>query len=71
VATVHYFCFRSFTQSFGATSTEFVTQNVAGFVEEAMRMSINFLSDAGLRYNYATPPKLPTITLDSVTMEST
>ena len=57
VATVHYFCFRSFTQSFGATSTEFVTHNVAGFVEDAMRVRSNLSVTLGLRYDYTLLPK--------------
>jgi hypothetical protein len=57
VATVHYFCFRSFTQSFGATATEFVTHNVAGFVEDAMRVRSNLSVTLGLRYDYTLLPK--------------
>ncbi|HSY37655.1 MAG TPA: TonB-dependent receptor [Acidobacteriaceae bacterium] len=57
VATVHYFCFRSFTQSFGATETQFVTHNVAGFVEDAMRVRRNLLVTLGLRYDYTLLPK--------------
>ena len=56
-ATVHYFCFRSFTQSFGATDTEFVTQNVAGFVEDAMRVRSNLSVTLGVRYDYTLLPK--------------
>ena len=57
VATVHYFCFRSFTQSFGTTQTEFVTHNVAGFVEDAMRVKSNLSVTLGLRYDYTLLPK--------------
>ncbi len=57
VAAVHYFCFRSFTQSFGGTSTEFVTHNVAGFVEDAMRLRSNLSVTLGLRYDYTLLPK--------------
>jgi hypothetical protein len=53
----HYFCFRSFTQSFGATSTQFVTHNVAGFVEDAMRVRNNLSVTVGLRYDYTLLPK--------------
>jgi hypothetical protein len=56
-ATVHYFCFRSFTQSFGAMSTEFVTHNIAGFVEDAMRVRSNLTVTLGLRYDYTLLPK--------------
>ncbi len=57
VAAVHYFCFRSFTQSFGATDTEFVTHNVAGFMEDAMRVRSNLSVTLGLRYDYTLLPK--------------
>jgi hypothetical protein len=57
VATAHYFCFRSFTQSFGATATEFVTHNVAGFVEDAVRMRNNLSVTLGVRYDYTLLPK--------------
>ena len=57
VATVHYFCFRSFTQSFGATDTQFVTHNVAGFVEDAMRVRSDLSVTVGLRYDYTLLPK--------------
>jgi len=57
VATVHYFCFRSFTQSFGGTETQFVTHNVAGFVEDAIRVRSNLLVTLGLRYDYTLLPK--------------
>lgn len=57
VATVHYFCFRSFTQSFGATSTKFVTHNVAGFVEDSVRVQSDLSMTLGLRYDYTLLPK--------------
>lgn len=57
VAAVHYFCFRSFTQSFGATTTEFVTHNVAGFVDDAMRLRSNLSVTLGVRYDYTLLPK--------------
>jgi len=56
-ATVHYFCFHSFTQSFGATETEFVTHNVAGFVEDSIRVRSNLSVTLGLRYDYTLLPK--------------
>jgi hypothetical protein len=57
VATVHDFCFSSFTQSFGATDTQFVTHNVAGFVEDAMRVRSDLSVTVGLRYDYTLLPK--------------
>lgn len=67
VATVHYFCFRSFTQSFGSAATEFVTHNVAGFVEDAMRLRSNLSMTLGVRYDYTLlpPPQTPNALLDA------
>ncbi len=56
-AAVHYFCFSSFTQSFGATATEFVTHNVSGFLEDAMRVRTDLSVTLGLRYDYTLVPK--------------
>ncbi len=56
-ATVHYFCFRSFTQSFGAMDTQFVTHDVSGFVEDAVRLQNNLTVTLGLRYDYTLLPK--------------
>jgi hypothetical protein len=57
VAAVHYFCFRSFTQSFGPVSTEFVTHNIAGFLEDAIRVRSGLTVTVGLRYDYTLLPK--------------
>jgi hypothetical protein len=57
VAAVHYFCFRSFTQSFGPVSTEFVTHNIAGFFEDALRVRSGLTVTVGLRYDYTLLPK--------------
>ena len=54
---MHYFCFRSFTQSFGAKQTEFVAHNVSGFVEDAIRVRSNLSVTLGLRYDYTLLPK--------------
>ncbi len=53
---MHYFCFRSFTQSFGNASTEFVTHNLAGFFEDAMQVRNNLMVSLGLRYDYTLVP---------------
>jgi hypothetical protein len=55
-AAVHYFCFRSFAQSFGAASTEFVTHNLAGFVEDAIQVRSGLTVTLGLRYDYTLLP---------------
>lgn len=56
-ASVHYFCFRSFTQSFGATSVQFVTHTFAGFAEDAVRVRKNLSVTFGVRYDYTLLPK--------------
>jgi len=56
-AIVHYFCFRSFTQSFGAIASEFVTHDFAGFVEDAMRVRNSLSVTLGVRYDYTLLPK--------------
>ena len=56
-ATVHYFCFRSYAQSFAETgATEFVTHNVAGFAEDSVRVRTNLLLMFGARYDYLLLP---------------
>jgi hypothetical protein len=57
VAAVHYFCFRSFTQSFGPTASEFVTHNIAGYVEDAMRVRNNLSVTLGMRFDYTLLPR--------------
>jgi len=63
---VHYFCFRSFTQSFGAAQTEFVTHEVAGFVEDAFRVRKDLRFTIGVRYEYTLLPlpQTPNVALD-------
>jgi hypothetical protein len=56
-ATVHYFCFRSFTQSFGNLNTEFVTHDFSGFMEDAVRLRSNLTVTLGMRYDYTLLPK--------------
>jgi TonB dependent receptor len=55
-ATAHYFCFRSYTQSFGAAETEFVTHHLAGYVEDAFRVGRNLRLSIGVRYEYSLLP---------------
>jgi hypothetical protein len=55
-ATVHYFCFQSFTQSFGQQSSVFDTQDWAGFVQDSWRPRANLAVNAGLRYEYQLLP---------------
>ena len=67
VAPVHYFCFRSFTQSFGAVQTEFVTHDIAGYFEDAMRLHANLTLTLGVRYDYTLlpVPQIPNPLLDA------
>ena len=70
-APVHYFCFRSFRQSFGELKTQFVTHNIAGFVEDVIRMRNNLSVTVGLRYDYTLLPKpqSPNLLLDAEVAE--
>jgi hypothetical protein len=54
--TAHYFCFRSYTQSFGAAQTEFVTHTMAGYVEDAFRARKDLRLTLGVRYEYTLLP---------------
>ena len=67
VATVHDFCFRSFTQSFGSTPTEFVTHTIAGFAEDAFRVRRDLSLTVGVRYEYTLlpPPQTGNADLDA------
>jgi hypothetical protein len=67
VAPVHYFCFRSFTQSFGSVQTEFVTHDIAGYLEDAMRLRDNLTLTLGVRYDYTLLPlpQIPNPLLDA------
>lgn len=49
-AVNHYFCFRSFTQSFGGTSTGFRTAEFAAFVQNRWQATPSLTIDAGIRY---------------------
>jgi hypothetical protein len=55
-ATVHFFCFRSFSQSFGSASTEFVTHDIAAFAEDTLQVRRNLTLTLGLRYDYTLLP---------------
>ena len=68
VATLHYFCFRSFTQSFGEQSVAFHTQEWAGFIEDSWRPKPGLSLHAGLRYEYELLPlpQSPNPALDAI-----
>ncbi len=67
-APVHEFCFRSFSQSFGAEDTRFNTQEWAGFLEDDFRLRKGLSLSAGLRYEYEflPLPQHPNAALDRV-----
>jgi hypothetical protein len=66
-AATHYFCFYSYRQSFGPLQTEFVTHQLAGFVEDAWRVRSGLTLTAGVRYDYTLLPlpQAPNYTLDA------
>ena len=55
-ATVHEFCFRSYTQSFGPSQTEFITHEIAGFAEDALHIRRDLSLNFGARYEYTLLP---------------
>jgi len=63
----HYFCFHTFTQSFGPVQTEFVTHDFAGFAEDAIRVRSDLTVTLGARYKYTLLPlpQMPNYTLDT------
>jgi hypothetical protein len=67
-ATVHNFCFRSYTQSFGEQKLSFHTQEWAGFIDDNWRVRPGLSVRAGLRYEYELLPlpQHPNAALDSV-----
>ncbi len=66
-AAVHDFCFRTYTQGFGAQQTEFVTHEFAGFAEDALRLRNDLMLTAGIRYDYVLLPlpQAPNAVLDA------
>lgn len=66
-STVHDFCFRSFTQSFGGVDTHFVTHEIAAFAEDAFRPAHGLQLTVGLRWDYTLLPipQTPNRKLDS------
>ncbi|MDW5265567.1 MULTISPECIES: TonB-dependent receptor [Acidobacteriaceae] len=64
---LHYFCFTSFTQSFGQAAVTFDTQEWAGYVQDHWQVRRGLTVDAGLRYEYELLPlpQRPNIALDA------
>lgn len=67
-ATVHDFCFRSFSQSFGQQSVRFARQEWAGFVQEDWTAASSLTVHAGVRYEYGflPMPQRPNPAIDAV-----
>jgi hypothetical protein len=67
-AKLHYFCFRSYAQSFGQTSLTFHTQEWAGFFQDDWRATQRLTIHAGLRFEYQflPLPQQPNAALDAV-----
>lgn len=67
-ASRHNFCFRSYTQSFGAQKLAFRTQEWAGFVQDSWRLRPGLTINAGLRYEYQLLPlpQHPNPSLDAI-----
>ncbi|MDE1163221.1 MAG: TonB-dependent receptor [Acidobacteriaceae bacterium] len=55
-ASVHRFCFSSYTQSFGAQQTEFATHEVAGFADTSWQATKRLSVNAGVRGEYVLLP---------------
>ena len=51
-STIHLFCFRSYTQSFGPQDVRFRTQEWAGFAQDDWRLRKQLTFSAGIRYEY-------------------
>ena len=55
-ATIHDFCFLSFSQTFGAQSSDFSTEEFAAFLQDRWRPSDRLALTLGLRYEYELLP---------------
>ena len=66
-ASVHYFCFRTYTQGFGAQTTAFVTHTFAGWAQDTLQVRKNLTLLLGARYDYTLLPlpQMPNAVLDS------
>lgn len=67
-APTHYFCFQSFSQSFGEQTVVFDTQEWAAFVHETWRVHPRLTLGLGIRYEYEFMPlpQQPNAALDAV-----
>jgi hypothetical protein len=65
--TVRKFCFRSFTQTFGGSNTEWTTHELAAFAQSTMQLPHSLAVVIGVRWEYTLlpiPPQ-PNLTLDN------
>jgi len=64
----HYFCFTSFSQSFGQSAVTFDTQEWAAYVQDTWRVRPGLTVSAGVRYEYELLPfpQRPNGSLDAV-----
>jgi len=67
-ATIHDFCFRSFTQSFGQQQVEFTMHEFAGFAQDLWRVRPGLTMELGARYEYTLLPlpQQPNVVLDEM-----
>lgn len=67
-AAVHYFCFHSFSQSFGEQTTSFGMQEWSGYVQDDWRVRAGLTVNLGVRYEYTLLPlpQQPNVALDAV-----
>ena len=66
-ASLHYFCFHTFTQSFGAQRMEFAVHQVAAFAQDSWRMRDDLIINFGARFEYTLLPfpQAPNFALDT------
>ena len=66
-APTHFFCFRSFTQSFGQQQVDFVMHDFASFAQDRWRLAAGLTMEAGVRYEYTLLPlpQRPNAALDA------
>jgi hypothetical protein len=56
LSPIHYFCFSSFSQSFGQAAVTFNTQEWAGYVQDNWRVRPELTVNVGVRYEYELLP---------------
>ncbi|SEG61251.1 hypothetical protein SAMN05421819_3792 [Bryocella elongata] len=66
-ASPHYFCFHTFTQSFGEQQLELAVHQVSGFAQDSWRVRDGLVLNFGARYEYTLLPlpQAPNFALDA------